>query len=174
MENRNPRNASQDQTRAGQADNAKEAVTKFVFVGDPNDNYSGPNVLTQHGVRFVKNKPAVVPKELAAKFESHTHFLTPDKAAKLQDRLLAAQEAELDDELDEDADEDAPAPRRAPTPGRPVRGEPPKGAKNAASRDGKNYDEMTMAQLHMEVAEQGKTAKGDASKDELVALLKSE
>lgn len=149
-------------------ENRKEdGSPKFVFVGDPQDNYSGPNVLIQHGVRFVKNKPIPVPPELAPKFEKHTHFLTPAAAEKLQDRLLAAQQADDDDDF-EDEEEDAP-------PRRPLRGAAPKGSKAAQKEGGgKDYEGMTMAQLHMEVAEQNKTAKGDATKEELIALLKGE
>lgn len=58
-------------------------MSKFVFVGDPNDNFSGQNTVTVKGVKFVKNVPTSVPEEKMAFFERHTHFMTPEKASKL-------------------------------------------------------------------------------------------
>jgi len=44
---------------------------KARFVGDPNDNHSGPNRVTLHGLEFEKNVWRTVDK---AVFATHSHF----------------------------------------------------------------------------------------------------
>ena len=58
-------------------------MSKFVFVGDPSDNYSGANQLKVKGVIFLKNVPKAVPENLEGFFSQHSHFATPEAAAKI-------------------------------------------------------------------------------------------
>jgi len=50
------------------------------FIGDPNDNFSGPNVLESYGETFVKNEWASVPETVARKLASHSHFEVQEAA----------------------------------------------------------------------------------------------
>lgn len=137
---------------------AKGKKPQFVFVGDPNDGYSGRNVVTVKGVRFIRNRPTEVPEDRVEFFNKHNHFLTPDKADKLLKKLADMEAKVVDEEFDEDdhGGQTAPAPSRS------------------SGDETANYDAMSMAQLHMAVAEAGKSAKGDATKEELIAILKGE
>jgi hypothetical protein len=52
----------------------------FVFVGDPNDNWSGPDVIEVHGHTFTRGEPTeVADAKIAEKFAKHTHFVAADE-----------------------------------------------------------------------------------------------
>lgn len=52
---------------------------KARFIGDPNDNYSGPDVFPLRGVTFLKDKwTSVADEALFAKLQTHNHFETAD------------------------------------------------------------------------------------------------
>jgi hypothetical protein len=47
---------------------------KAKFIGDPNDGFSGPHELVQHGVTFVKGQWSEVPAEVFPKLARNSHF----------------------------------------------------------------------------------------------------
>lgn len=60
---------------------------KAMFIGDPNDDFSGPKVLRMgfgkdEIVAFAKDKFVGVSDEIAAKLASHTHFRVEDGDAQ--------------------------------------------------------------------------------------------
>lgn len=52
---------------------------KARFIGDPNDNFSGPDVFPLRGVTFLKDKwTSVADEALFAKLQTHNHFETAE------------------------------------------------------------------------------------------------
>lgn len=52
---------------------------KARFIGDPRDNFSGPDLFPLRGVVFVKNEwTSVADEALFAKLQAHNHFETRD------------------------------------------------------------------------------------------------
>jgi hypothetical protein len=50
-------------------------MPRFKFIGDPRDNFSGPEVLRMFGRDFPRDKWVDVDEgEICEKLESHTHF----------------------------------------------------------------------------------------------------
>ncbi len=50
---------------------------KFRFIGDPNDNYSGPDVLEMFGMKFPRDKWVEVPEGRdSEKLSNNAHFDT--------------------------------------------------------------------------------------------------
>ena len=59
--------------KVGRPEGAK--LRSFVFIGDPNDNFSGHGWIYMHGYQFNKGgKGTKVSNEVAAKLETHSHF----------------------------------------------------------------------------------------------------
>lgn len=163
---KNPQQRNETTTSAPQRKD-----NKFVFVGDPNDNYSGRHVITVKGVRFIRNKPSTVPDDKIDFFSKHNHFLTPEKADRLLERLAEADE-NMVNAMDFEGDDDDHGGR---TPTRRTVRQVKQGNEGGKGEGtDKDYDSMSMAALHMEVAEQSKTAPGNATKEQLIAILKGE
>lgn len=49
-------------------------MPKVKYVGDPNDDFSGPSTLRAHGHDFKKGELVEVPDSVAAKLAGHSHF----------------------------------------------------------------------------------------------------
>lgn len=50
-------------------------MPKFKFIGDPKDNYSGPEVLEVFGMKFPRDKWVEVPEgKECEKLSNHSHF----------------------------------------------------------------------------------------------------
>lgn len=74
---------------------------KVKYVGDPNDNNSGPDELEAYGQKFIKNKvvDVKVDEATALKIANNSHFeVTPTKGDKNNVRSAADQVEEGDDE----------------------------------------------------------------------------
>lgn len=60
------------------------------FIGDPNDDFSGPKVLNCRGVDFPKGRwVRDIPEELEAKLRGHSHFEISDADEVLPDAVDA-------------------------------------------------------------------------------------
>lgn len=73
---------------------AKDERPKFVFVGDPRDNWSGPPMITMKGKKFLRNRVTPVEERHAEFFQKHSHFMTPDEA----DEHMATQSEDGEEE----------------------------------------------------------------------------
>lgn len=75
---------------------------KVKYIGDPNDNHSGPDVLNAFGQKFEKNKTVTisVSDEVAEKIAANSHFeVTPTKGDKNTVRSVADQTADADEAI---------------------------------------------------------------------------
>lgn len=93
------------------------------FIGDPNDDYSGPKVLPFGGVTFVKDKwTSVSDAALFGKLQGSNHFETAEDDAAGADGETAPVSADPDDivsEPDADAVPEAFAPLDPDGDGKP-------------------------------------------------------
>lgn len=73
-------------------------MAKLKYIGDPNDKFSGPDVLEMQGYSFVKNQVVDIPektdeeKEKLRVLQNHSHFVDmsdKDTAADVADRQKA-------------------------------------------------------------------------------------
>lgn len=56
-------------------DDKEEGGVKFTYIGDPDDNHSGPDKITVKGEEFIKGKTKTVyPKDVIKHLEGHSHF----------------------------------------------------------------------------------------------------
>lgn len=56
---------------------------KARFIGDPRDNFSGPDVFPLRGVVFIKDEwTSVADEDLFAKLQTHNHFETAEDGLK--------------------------------------------------------------------------------------------
>lgn len=150
---------------------AKSLKNPMVFVGDPNDGYSGPPAITFKGVRFVRGRVTEVPDDKIAAVKASNHFATPEAYEEIADRLAAASEREAR-RLDSSTAEDS-------GPGRPARGRAPvgRGASKKAQEDdkatgGDDLDGKNAAQLHGIAAEEGVQVEGNATEDQLKEAIR--
>lgn len=63
-------------------------MAKAKFIGDPNDDFSGPTRMLWQKVEFRKGKFVDVPDALVGKLRTHNHFVVegdPDPTADVQD-----------------------------------------------------------------------------------------
>lgn len=49
-------------------------MPKYRFIGDPNDNFSGPDVIDWQGFSVARDGWTEIPDEYAAKLAGNTHF----------------------------------------------------------------------------------------------------
>lgn len=95
------------------------ATVKFKYVGDPNDNYSGPETTEQQGYRFVKDEVTEISDDTEAGkkairvLKGHNHFVDmsdKDAVKADDDRHKQYEKAEADKEkAEEQARKDAEA-----------------------------------------------------------------
>lgn len=145
-----------------QAQAVKTTAAKFVFIGDPKDNFSGPPVITVKGVRFMRGRPSEVPNELVPFFEQHNHFATPQAAEKIAQRLMEAdaQKAKMLDDATLYDDNGGKTP--------PVRKKPVDEGQGS-----EDLESLSMAQLHMRAAERELNVTSDITKEDLIAALRA-
>lgn len=82
-------------------------VYRFKYVGDPNDEFSGPKVATHFGRSFVKDEPVELPDEdekIANKLANHSHFvdMSDKDASKAVDEKQKALEKQKADQAKAD------------------------------------------------------------------------
>jgi hypothetical protein len=80
---------------------------KFTYIGDPNDDFSGPSELTTGGMTFAKGEPTTIEDtpenaDLIRRLKGHSHFAgdgdaLPDDAARAKKMSLDELRAILDD-----------------------------------------------------------------------------
>lgn len=71
---------------------------KFTYIGDPNDDFSGPSELTTGGQTFAKNEPTEVDddnEDLIRRLKGHSHFAKPGD--ELPDDTARAKTMTLDE-----------------------------------------------------------------------------
>jgi hypothetical protein len=56
-------------------------MTRYRFIGDPNDDFSGPDMLEWFGLIFSRDDWTEVPEGLTAKIAGHSHFESEDTAS---------------------------------------------------------------------------------------------
>lgn len=70
------------------------------FVGDPNDNFSGPKIYPRCGIEFVKDEWTPIPDEHVEKLRGNSHFEVRDgkgpKAAPKEPKASEAPEPVVD------------------------------------------------------------------------------
>jgi hypothetical protein len=71
------------------------------FIGDPRDNYSGPQVMTLWGHEFPKGEFVSVPSSVAKKAATHSHFVVKgindsEEAGEFADARREAMSLDLD------------------------------------------------------------------------------
>lgn len=80
-------------------------MAKFKYIGDPNDNFGGPDVVHQYGVTFKKGEVVDVPEKTdddkanISKLEGHSHFVDMsdrDRANEVASQQKAAEKLEAD------------------------------------------------------------------------------
>lgn len=78
-----------------------EKDNTFTYIGDPNDDFSGPNTIEIFGLEFKKNKPALVEDAgIARKLTGHSHFINgneemPEGSSNTSDELPGLKLEEL-------------------------------------------------------------------------------
>lgn len=81
-------------------------ASKFKYVGDPNDNFSGPESVEQYGLRWVKGEVVSVPdqteaeKENVRRLQGNSHFTDmsdKDQVRSVADRQKAIEQREADE-----------------------------------------------------------------------------
>jgi hypothetical protein len=70
--------------------------TNVTFIGDPNDDFSGPSTMVMWGHSFPKGKPVLVPQSVADKALTHNHF---EVEGHEQEQADAAEIADHDPEV---------------------------------------------------------------------------
>jgi len=76
---------------------------KARFIGDPRDNFSGPDVFPLRGVVFLKNQwTSVADEALFAKLQTHNHFETSDTGVPFVETAAARVAVPLIDRMSPD------------------------------------------------------------------------
>lgn len=76
-------------------------MSKVKFVGDPNDDFSGPSTMRLWGHEFPMNVDVEVPDSVAAKARTHNHFVVDGQEADAEaERFATIGLDELRDMLD--------------------------------------------------------------------------